>query len=354
MKTALFIDGLDGFGGGQRYALYVAEVLNPDIFTGFYRKTFPGFQDFSIKVLGQKISPSFLGAIILMAGFNKLNLPGYDLYVFMGNLSLAAVKKEHRPSIWISFGPMRRLYLEKPGLFTGMGNTVLRKFFSTAEANISEIDLIIAISGAVKKRLLNIYGTSIKADIRVIYPPIKVEKFFWQPPEDYYLYVGRLDRKKRVDVLINTFSELKTSNLKIVGDGKLRGFVEKQSARFHNIEYLGPLSEEDLLKVYSKAIATIYIPYEEDFGLIPVESQAAGKPCIGASSGGVIESVIHKETGFLIDEPVDTGKLREAIEWMSRKRAEDMRDRCMENARRFSFERFSKELKQAIGDIGSK
>lgn len=351
MNVALYIDGLYGFGGGQRYALYLAEVFKPHIFTGFYKNAFPGFGSYKLTVLGRRFFPSFLSAIFSINKFKKLPDFKHDLYVFVGNLALAAKKKEYRPSVWVSFGPMRRLYLEKPGFLTGIGNFFLRRSFKRVEYVISEFDLVIAISETVKERLLRVYGSRIRSEIIVIYPPVKVEKYAWNSPGGYYLYVGRLDRKKRVDLIVRAFAELGEKKLKIVGDGVLRNFVKKYAVRHKNIEYLGTLPEERLIQLYSKAIATIYIPYEEDFGLVPVESQAAGKPCIGINSGGVKESIIHGETGYLIEEPANSEKLKKAILWMSEKRAEDMKDKCIENARRFSFQNFSQRLKHTIAEI---
>ena len=76
--------------------------------------------------------------------------------------------------------------------------------------------------------------------------------------------------------------------------------LERLANKAKNIKFVGIISDTHLKDLLSRCIATIYIPIDEDFGMSPVESMAAGKPVIGVAEGGLLETIVHKETGFLL------------------------------------------------------
>ena len=106
----------------------------------------------------------------------------------------------------------------------------------------------------------------------------------------------------------------------------------------------GWTSEEELLKLMGNAIASIYIPLDEDFGISPVESMAAGKPVIGVREGGLLETVVHGETGFLIPSNPSEEDLIEAVQKMGPETAGTMRRPCETRARQFDKKIFVEKI----------
>lgn len=102
--------------------------------------------------------------------------------------------------------------------------------------------------------------------------------------------------------------------------------------------------------IFARCLATIYIPIDEDFGLIPVESMAAGKPCIAANEGGLKETVVDGKTGFLIEPTVKN--LISAVRDLTPEKAEKMKQDCVKRAKKFDisvfYEKFDEIVKRAI------
>jgi len=96
------------------------------------------------------------------------------------------------------------------------------------------------------------------------------------------------------------------------------------------------------------AIASIYIPIDEDFGMSPVESMASGKPVIGVREGGLLETVIHGETGLLVSPDPSEEDLIKAVREMGAKTALGMRGICEARARRFTKEIFVDEISAVL------
>ena len=165
---------------------------------------------------------------------------------------------------------------------------------------------------------------------------------------DFFLIVSRLVPQKRIDIAIEAFNDLKVP-LKIIGTGKK--FKSLKSISKENIEFLGYLSDEEVAKYYASCKAVI-IPGEEDFNLVAVEAQSYGKPVIAYGKGGVTETVLpgqtgwffYKQTGRELAQLVSKVLRLELIEKISR---ED----CINQAKKFSFEMFKKELTEYVRHI---
>lgn len=135
---------------------------------------------------------------------------------------------------------------------------------------------------------------------KLIYPPIDIEKFEKASGSDhgYYLMVGRLVSYKKFDMAIQAFNELKLP-LKIIGAGPELGRLKKMAGQ--NIEFLGQIGDEELTRRYQECRALIF-PQEEDFGIVPLEAMASGRPVIAYRAGGAMETIIEGETGVFFDE----------------------------------------------------
>ncbi len=124
--------------------------------------------------------------------------------------------------------------------------------------------------------------------------------------------------------------------------------LEEMARDAANITFTGWVGEKELRRLMGGAIATIYIPIDEDFGMSPVESMAAGKPVIGVREGGLLETVVHGETGLFI-EPGDLEEgVVDAVRRLDARTARTMRRACEERAQRFSLERFVREMRPLL------
>ena len=148
------------------------------------------------------------------------------------------------------------------------------------------VQRFVAISHNVAERIRRRYGR----EASVIYPPVDVHRFAKRPSEveDWYLLVGGFVSYKREDVALEAFRALGIP-LRVAGDGPGRAALERRAPP--NVQFLGRVSDEVLADLYSRCRALIY-PQEEDFGIVPVEAQAAGRPVIAYAAGGARETVV--------------------------------------------------------------
>ncbi len=162
------------------------------------------------------------------------------------------------------------------------------------------VDHFIAISQEVRRRIAKIY----RRDSTIIYPPVNTSRF--QPSaqvEDYYLMVGRLVPYRRLDLLIEAFNKL-DKPLYIAGNGRDRPRLEAMANP--NIKFLGYVPDEDLPDLMARCRAFIF-PGEEDFGIAPLQANAAGRPVIAYAGGGALDTVLPGKTGCLFSKQTVSG-----------------------------------------------
>jgi glycosyltransferase involved in cell wall biosynthesis len=136
-------------------------------------------------------------------------------------------------------------------------------------------------------------------------PPPLLGKYRCEPSEPFILSVGRLDRLKRVELLIEAIALTeKPVRCIIVGEGQQKVVLEREVERLgleDRVRFAGRVSDEQLIDLYARCVAVFYAPLDEDFGLVTVESLLSGKPVITAcDSGGVLEFVEHEATGLVV------------------------------------------------------
>jgi glycosyltransferase involved in cell wall biosynthesis len=162
-------------------------------------------------------------------------------------------------------------------------------------ASAQRVDRFLAISRAVAERIRKYYGR----EAEVIYPPVEVERFTPRAAaEDFYLIVSRLVPYKRVDLAVQAFNTLGWP-LKIVGDGRDRAALQARARA--NVEFLGRLPDAAVCDLMARCRAFLF-PGHEDFGIAPVEAQAAGRPVVAYAAGGALDTVIDGTTGVLFRE----------------------------------------------------
>jgi glycosyltransferase involved in cell wall biosynthesis len=200
-------------------------------------------------------------------------------------------------------------------------------------------DVFVANSSHVAQRIERFYGRSAE----IVHPPVDVDHFLGLPraPEDFYLAFGRVVPYKRVDLAVAACARL-GRRLEVAGAGRALDAV--RAAAGPDASFLGKVSEEQRDRLMSGARALLF-PGEEDFGIVPVEAQAAGVPVIAYGVGGAAESVLDGLTGVLFAEQTAAG-LAAAIERFEALTLDA--DVVRENARRFGRERFRAEMQAVI------
>ena len=221
----------------------------------------------------------------------------------------------------------------------------------------------LAISQYVARRI----GLYYNRRSRIVYPPVETN-FYTPPPTaaeagghalselqrvegserqqlEGFLVVSALVPYKRVDLAIRAAKRAGVP-LTIVGDGPERARLEAMAGE--QVRFRGWSQNEEIRDLYRSTIATI-LPGEEDFGIVPLESQACGRPVVALGVGGARETVLDGETGVLVepgDEALADGLRRAAsATWDS--------ERIRRHAERFSRERFVREICDVIDDTMS-
>jgi glycosyltransferase involved in cell wall biosynthesis len=209
------------------------------------------------------------------------------------------------------------------------------------------VDLFLANSSCVAWRIKQCYGR----DSTVVHSPIDVSFFTpsGEPPEDYYLMVTALSPYKRVDQAIAAFAQLGRP-LRIIGGGPLLRELRRSAPP--NVTLMGHQSDEVVREHYRRCQAIVF-PGEEDFGLVPLEAMACGRPVIAYSSGGATETVMDPEgpsgrspTGVLY-APQTPEALAAAVRRFERIKHLFQPDALSEWARQFGPDNFRRKFIEA-------
>ena len=202
----------------------------------------------------------------------------------------------------------------------------------------ARVDEFWTISDFVAERIKKYYAQP----SRRIYPPVDTAKFhLMAAPEDYHLAVGRLVSYKKFDLVIDAFNRL-GKPLKIVGIGpELKRLKAKAKS---NIEFLGAVDDAKLAGLYARSQALVF-PQEEDFGLVPLESMASGRPVIAYRAGGAIETVT-RDTGAFFDSQTSEALAAAVADFNP---SEIDPAACRARAERFSVGVFRESIRSALG-----
>lgn len=238
------------------------------------------------------------------------------------------------------FGPGRA------SLPVRVGATALRPFLRAWDvATASGVDRFVANSAHVAAQIAERY----RRFARVLHPPVELERFSSGLLEGsgrggYFLCVGALAPYKRIDLAIEAFRELGWP-LWIGGAGQSEAWLRSLPA---NVTVLGQVPDADLPELYRNARALVF-PGLEDFGITPLEAQAAGRPVIAFRGGGALETVTP-ETGLFFDEQTSRS-LIDALRRFDAFEATFEPRRARANAARFTKATFQAGLKDEIAAL---
>jgi glycosyltransferase involved in cell wall biosynthesis len=218
---------------------------------------------------------------------------------------------------------------------------MLRRLRRQDVEGASSPDVFVANSRHVADRIRRYYGRAAE----VVNPPVDVARLLRLPraPREHYLVFGRIVPYKRVEIAVAACARLGRP-LKVAGDGRALPSVRAAAAGHTGIDLLGPVEDSERDALMGSARALLFAG-EEDFGIVPVEAQAAGLPVIAYEVGGASETVIDGRTGVLFDQQSALG-LAAAIE---RFEGLELDERVIrESAERFGRERFRAEMADVI------
>ena len=168
------------------------------------------------------------------------------------------------------------------------------------------VDHFIGISRTVQERIRRFYGR----EAAVIHPPVNTGQFTVESEaSDYFLVVSRLVPYKRVDLAVAAFNELGWP-LVVVGEGRDKAALE--SLAMPNVRLLGWRARDEVRELLARCRAFVF-PGEEDFGIAPVEAQAAGRPVIAYAGGGALETVEEGISGLFFREATSLSLAEAAV-----------------------------------------
>jgi len=279
------------------------------------------------------------------------DLDGFDLVISTSHCAAKSVIVPGRARhLCYCFTPMRYAWDQFDQYF-GAGRvgplqhaaarTIMRRMARWDRATADRVGRYVAISRHVASRIRRYYNR----DSVVVYPPVDTR--FYVPGGargSYFLIVSALVPYKRVDIAVAAARRAEVP-LRIVGHGPERARLEALGGG--TVEFLGTRTDEEIRDLYQGCCAVV-LPGEEDFGIVPVEAQACGRPVVALGRGGALETVEPGVTGELA-EGDDPDALATAM-----RACRDRNYDCAgirAHAERFSRDRFRSELSAAIDDV---
>ena len=354
-RIAFVLDALPAIGGGEKTLFAALEVFpQADIFTLVYNK--PAFAN--TPIADKEILTSYLDRAplahthhrfllpLMPSAIERFDLCRYDLVISFSYAVAHGVRvKDGARHLSYTYTPMRYAWsdLNLDGTHSRKNpfvNLLMQRFRSWDTSAARRVHEFAAISQGIAGKIQSAYGR----DARVIYPPVEVNRFAPNGKRgNYYVTLSRLVPHKRLDLVIEAFSRLKLP-LKVIGEGPQRESLQRGVAP--NIEFLGYQSEGAVAQLLERARGFVCAA-EEDFGIAIVEAQAAGCPVIAYKGGGALETVIEGVTGLYFPQQ-SAESLSEAIRRFEGSSHGFHTDGMIENARRFSKERFQRSFQEFI------
>jgi glycosyltransferase involved in cell wall biosynthesis len=364
MRVALVHDWLVSMRGGEKCLEVFCELFpDADLYTLIYAP-----DRVSEVIRGMKLQASWIGRLpwahkyfryllpLFPNAIERFELADYDLVLSSSHCVAKGVFPRRAPHIAYVHAPMRYVWDLHDAYLAGQSSLVNRVGLSLFRSYLqrwdmhgsNRVDHFIANSQNVRSKILQYY----ERQASVIFPPVETDRFrLGGAPEDYYLIVSALVPYKRIDVAVDAFNALKLP-LKIVGAGPLRRELQQRARA--NIEFLGAVDDDRLAALYSKAQALIF-PGEEDFGIVPLEAQASGRPVIGFERGGLVETVVGLDaapatgapTGVFFNQQ-NAASLCAAVRKYEGNRHRFDSESIRTHARKFDRARFKREVAAEI------
>lgn len=362
MELALVHDYLYVYGGAERTLEQVHRIWpQAPIYTLLYvHDRLPAaFQRLDVRPtwvdrLPARLPLQRLYAMLQPLAFGRLRISGADTVLSLASFGAKAVPAPpggrhicycYTPPrfLWGPFSGIERARLPRVlRVASGTLERALRRWdFGTAQ----RVDRFITQSRYVAERIRRVYGRAAE----VIPPPVEIERFAHVRSDArsrdgaYFLIVARFEAYKRIDVAIQASARLGVP-LHIVGAGVDERRLRTLAAGSANVHFLGPLPDRGVVEQLAGCRALLF-PGEEDFGLIALEAQAAGKAVLAYAVGGALDTVLPGVTGEFFHHP-SVDALAEAIAAFRPERYSP--DEARANAARYAPPVFRERLRAAV------
>lgn len=279
----------------------------------------------------------------------QFDLSEYDMILSSSN-SVAKGVLTHSNQLHICYchSPVRyawdlyHQYLTEANLTSGLkgwlAKYILHRMRTWDIISTNRVDHFIANSHYIARRIKKVY----RREADVIYPPVDTASFqLNENKEGFYLTASRMVPYKKIDIIVEAFSQMPDKKLIVIGSGPDYEKIKAKATR--NVELLG-YQPFDQLKYYMQRAKAFIFAAEEDFGIIPVEAQACGTPVIAYGKGGSLETVSAPNTGIFFYSQTAIA-IRDAVKEFERHEVNFEPSKIRQHAEKFSTGRFEEQIK---------
>ncbi len=360
MRVAIIHDWLTGMRGGERCLEIFCELFpEADLYTLLH---IPG--SVSPTIGKMSIKTSFIQRLpfskksyrrylpLFPMAVERFNLKGYDLILSCSHcVAKGVIPPPDGLHISYTLTPMRYAW-DMYGEYFGESRSRIIPFFihylrMWDVTSSGRVDYFLCISNHVKNRVKKYY----RREAEIIHPPVETNRFRLEEQKDFFLIVSSFAPYKRIDLAIEEAFNRLGYSLKIIGTGQEEKRLK--SIAKSNIEFLGWQPDPVVADCYSKCRALIF-PGEEDFGIVPLEAMASGRPVIAYGRGGVLETMIpyspeegRDPTGLFFHEPT-VDSLIDGVERFTRLERDFDPVTIRTHALQWDRENFKKKIKENL------
>ncbi len=359
MRVAIVHYWLVGMRGGEKVIEALCEMYpQADIFTHVYVP-----QMVSERIRQHRIVPTFINSLprasrmyktylpLMPLALERVDLRGYDLIISSeSGPAKGIIPPSEAVHVCYCHTPMRYIwnmyheYRDGAGPITRLLMPSLSHYLRMWDVtSAARVDSFVANSATVSRRIRRYYG----ADSTVIHPPVDTGAFATVPDAelgDYYLMAGELVSYKRPDLAVRAFNEMKLK-LVVIGGGEMLDDIRRLAGPTVTVMGSQPF---DVLKHHYARCRALIFPGEEDFGMVPVEAMASGRPVIAFGKGGATETVVEGVSGtFFAEQSVEA--ITSAVKRLADSRIDPIR--IVEHARQFGREQFLRKMQKHIDGV---
>lgn len=357
-RVALVHYWLVGMRGGERVLERMLHLYpQAEIFTHVYDPA-----AVSRTIRDRPVHTSFIGRLpgarrhyqkylpLMPLALEQLDLSAYDLVLSSeSGPAKGVIARPDAAHVCYVHSPMRYLW-DHYHAYRSDAGTLARRLMpglfhylrSWDTASAARVDRLVANSQFIRRRVARAWGR----EAEVIHPPVAVDAFRPVPPAEVsgrYLWVGQMIAYKRPEIVLDAFNRLGLPLL-MVGDGPLHDALRRRAGP--NVELVRRLDFAALRRAYATARALVFSA-EEDFGIVPVEANASGRPVLAFGRGGVTDSIVPGATGLFFAEQ-SAEAIIAGIEAMERWLPGFDPAAAVANAARFAPERFDAAFRAVV------